>query len=40
MTPSATYWAASQGLIDEGVTATDAKRIKDILTTKRQDPTR
>jgi len=35
-----TEMAASRALIDEGVTATDAKRIKDILTTSRQDPLR
>jgi len=35
-----TAMAASRALIDEGVTATDAKRIKDILTTNRQDPLR
>lgn len=35
-----TEMAASRALIDEGVTPTDAKRIKDILTTSRQDPLR
>jgi len=35
-----TSMAASRALIDEGVSPTDAKRIKDILTTARQDPTR
>jgi hypothetical protein len=35
-----TAMAASRALIDEGVTPTDAKRIKDILTTNRQDPLR
>jgi len=35
-----TEMAASRALIDEGVTATDAKRIKDILTTTRRDPLR
>jgi len=35
-----TAMAASRALIDEGVAPTDAKRIKDILTTNRQDPLR
>jgi len=35
-----TAMAASRALIDKGVAPTDAKRIKDILTTNRQDPLR